>query len=1340
MTGAPTLISPGMRLQAPRLARTGETDGLLVYGQRFERGTPSLVSQRITGLFSDGAPRVGGAVVHLAKDNMNSMGPLIAWPDGSFAAHYGREWVLGASDEPGARATLPWTHVFDPESEAVYVLEAEGDSARVLRRTKRQGDGHVDHCGVLPSLGGAMGVGADGRLFVAAMGKTPKVKIHVASPEGIVAGATIAVPERARLYIVSRPQGAFLVVGGYGHALTVHALDRAGRSCGEPWAVPVVNPSDHLVACCAWRDGVALASTRGGTGVGLSLTDGVRATFSEEALRGVMSTNLMVGLAVSADGRSLALAYQSLDRETRGGLFLARFHCEVGEPAAVFVPSPDRPGISIESVAGVEPGAPAVVAAPPPTPRPAPPPSPPVARPSPFGTRDSLVRFFRFMALLDAFGRGSFLDAHASGTTREGQFYGDDGQGNHFIAHWDATGIVLLGFDHDSVDSEWKKPMDQRDPGKHLPNVPAALAPLALRATDWGERLATEGAWIEAGERPAHGESDLELLTRHFGLPGPDDVSKLLAADDPLSRLVARVADVDAYTVMPDDEPTIFAGGDLPDKARLAALARLGVTWPDAAAHIAAAQAEREAARQASLSAQLPAADRALLLAAHSGDVEAAREALASGASIDCRLPAGLLPRGREGATALLLSLQLDHRALAELLIERGADVEARVGASHGQGTALRAAAAQGDLRLFRLLRERGASVEPTVDSWGLLQAVCYPRRQLPTGTPADYAEVIRLLLEAGAPLPNDAHCEMLVKMVTEAGALELIPRLRRVYAEDVLPVLPAPIDPAVAPRVTELLVRAADAFAQDNAVSLRLMLEAWQLDPLPALGDAVETLARRIRGARLDYVVPARGGLDGEATLRALQDALALPPDPRSARSLLAWMQRSDIYTNKIALARCFDAAAALLVHARDVRFTESLAQHCERRPTGLGPTRESLRVALRALEATVPVPLDDEGMRALHRLEDGLSGYPTTSGGVSVRALFEAVWAAPDDDAPRQALADRLRALGDPRGAFIALQLARHAKPGKPKKREKELLAEHGRAWLGAIGPIVADDYVFERGFVVQASTGAPGEEGPAGQYPLLDSGPGTQAEWSTVRRLSLWRHAALGGSGLLGGSRLFGLRELCDAGGGDVKDLLAGPVRRLERLDFARARACQWWAMVLGDSFEALPDKLPALASLRLPSRDGSIDWVARLAGRLPALRELSVGLGSPALDELVALGRARGLARVTLLGPADFGFEIESGVLSIAFPGRLAPPLAKLAASVVARIRDSSVRRVVARTPLRAKLTGEADAQAFVRRSERVDLGPIAAACDALSVPFSVEDDVDDTFAPNPTRGE
>ena len=86
---APILAAPGMRLQAPRLARIGEADGLLVYGQYFARGTPSLVSQRITGLFSDAAPSVGAAVVHLAKDNMNSMGPLIAWPDGSFAAHDG---------------------------------------------------------------------------------------------------------------------------------------------------------------------------------------------------------------------------------------------------------------------------------------------------------------------------------------------------------------------------------------------------------------------------------------------------------------------------------------------------------------------------------------------------------------------------------------------------------------------------------------------------------------------------------------------------------------------------------------------------------------------------------------------------------------------------------------------------------------------------------------------------------------------------------------------------------------------------------------------------------------------------------------------------------------------------------------------------------------------------------------------------------------------------------------------------------------------------------------------------------------------------------------------------
>jgi len=94
---------------------------------------------------------------------------------------------------------------------------------------------------------------------------------------------------------------------------------------------------------------------------------------------------------------------------------------------------------------------------------------------------------------------------------------------------------------------------------------------------------------------------------------------------------------------------------------------------------------------------------------------------------------------------------------------------------------------------------------------------------------------------------------------------------------------------------------------------------------------------------------------------------------------------------------------------------------------------------------------------------------------------ALYAAVHASPDDDAPRAVLADALQDAGDPRGELIALQLREAAGTATPEMRARvqSLIVTHGRRWLGDVRPIAR--YVeFRRGFldVLQVQKGVTDE----------------------------------------------------------------------------------------------------------------------------------------------------------------------------------------------------------------------------------------------------------------------
>jgi hypothetical protein len=226
----------------------------------------------------------------------------------------------------------------------------------------------------------------------------------------------------------------------------------------------------------------------------------------------------------------------------------------------------------------------------------------------------------------------------------------------------------------------------------------------------------------------------------------------------------------------------------------------------------------------------------------------------------------------------------------------------------------------------------------------------------------------------------------------------------------------------------------------------------------------------------------------------------------------------------------------------------------------------------------------------------------------------------------------------MGDPRGEFITLQLARQATGGAPKKREKELLEAHTREWLGEIDWALLDEGLhFERGFVVRGATGRRGNEDLA-SHELGRSAPihfTVEGEWSTVERLSVGGNRG-GCSGLLASSELRSLREVTDVLPVDLDAILAGEPRRWEILTTFMTRSADWWTGAQHAArFAALPDALPQLRHLSFAARDVPPDPITRAVARMPHLQELSLAYRWNGLPELCAIGAERGLSIVRLL---------------------------------------------------------------------------------------------------------
>jgi uncharacterized protein (TIGR02996 family) len=246
---------------------------------------------------------------------------------------------------------------------------------------------------------------------------------------------------------------------------------------------------------------------------------------------------------------------------------------------------------------------------------------------------------------------------------------------------------------------------------------------------------------------------------------------------------------------------------------------------------------------------------------------------------------------------------------------------------------------------------------------------------------------------------------------------------------------------------------------------------------------------------------------------------------------------------------------------------------------------------------------------------------------------ALFAAVYAAPDSDGPRAVLADYLLEQGDPRGEFIALQLAKQ-KSHAGERREKQLLELYELPWLGPLGAVVMPSTtVWERGFLCSAQARLHGET-------VGDP------RWATVQKLQLLAPEHARPLELTGGT-MRSLLELTDATPTCLDVLLKGrPTRQralkgfadggglqrppLEHLGCRLDRTVRGWSKKQVDWLLKLAE-FPHLRSLAIhlaPFWNAlELDWLwrSRLARKL---RQLSL-TGLPPLDVAGSLAQARQL---------------------------------------------------------------------------------------------------------------
>jgi uncharacterized protein (TIGR02996 family) len=319
-----------------------------------------------------------------------------------------------------------------------------------------------------------------------------------------------------------------------------------------------------------------------------------------------------------------------------------------------------------------------------------------------------------------------------------------------------------------------------------------------------------------------------------------------------------------------------------------------------------------------------------------------------------------------------------------------------------------------------------------------------------------------------------------------------------------------------------------------------------------------------------------ARGG--AQADVIAHVEALAAWDDPRLVDGLFALL--ADPPYAGVKSREMLTAIFVALEGARDARAIK-MARELAGRYLGIVSSStggwiidqlNKLADRLEELPAPSLTPELDAGCATLEaRLGDDVfarrrEAARREAAQASLARLFAAVYAAPDDDAPRLVLSDALSELGDARGEFIALQIARARGAHTPEhaKRERALGWRSLAQWAQPLSNV--GECTFARGFPDGVRLYGPVKK-------VLDA-----PEWATVTRLD-----AVAKAGVKQAIEL--LQKPALAG---VRELNGLPASSLNAL--AKVRAWPWIDMAIFDADGLDRDALravPGLRALRLDS---------------------------------------------------------------------------------------------------------------------------------------------------------